>query len=347
MVNPVVCSVLVCTYNRAALLQNTLESLCRQTLNAGEFEVIVVDDGSEDETRDMATAFEPRLNLRYAYQRNSGLASARNHALFLSRGEIVLLLDDDDVASPKLLEEHGKTHRMYPQDNFAVLGYTSLTPEIAADPVMHFATEVGRFLFSYPDIQHGQVLGFSHFWGGRSSCKRKFLLQYGIFNPIFRFGCEDIELAYRLSKHDFRVVYNGHAVTTMIRPYSFDQFCERLIKQGRSNFVFSQLHSAPEVRDWTEVDDINKWDLLGPAYETFRKSGRQLDAVVRYKQQTGMVTEEDLRLLHEAFWVAFRASKIKGMAEYALQDEAWCGARHPDRRGSQWLIPLHARRWPG
>src|ERR1022692_5150453 len=177
MVKPVVCSVLVCTYNRAALLQNTLESLCRQTLNAGEFEVIVVDDGSEDETRDMATAFEPRLNLLYAYQRNSGLASARNHALFLSRGEIVILLDDDDVADRELLAEHLGTHKAHPQDHIAVLGYTDLTPEIATDPLMHFVTEDGAFLFSYADIRHGQFLGFPYFWGGRSSCKRRFLLQ--------------------------------------------------------------------------------------------------------------------------------------------------------------------------
>jgi hypothetical protein len=144
-------------------------------------------------------------------------------------------------------------------------------------------------------------------------------LQHGIFNPVFRFGCEDIELAYRLTKHNLRVVYNAHGVTTMVRPYSFDQFCERLIKQGRSNFVFSQLHSDPEVQAWTEVDDIRKWGLLGPVYETFRKSGRELDAVVRYKQQIEMVTEQDLRVLHEAFWVAFRASKIKGMAEAAME----------------------------
>jgi glycosyltransferase involved in cell wall biosynthesis len=327
MSKPVLCSVLVCTYNRAALLRDTLQSLCRQTLNADEFEVIVLDDGSRDETREIATAFGSRLMLRYAYQRNAGLASARNHALFLSQGEIILLLDDDDVASPELLEEHIKTHRAYPQDNFAVLGYTSLSPEIAADPVMHFVTEVGRFLFSYVDIQHGQRLGFSYFWGGRSSCKRRFLLQHGIFNPVFRFGCEDIELAYRLSKHNLVVVYNAHAVTTMVRPYSFDQFCERLIKQGRSNFVFSRLHSDPEVQAWTEVDDMKKWDLLGRAYVAFRKSGRELDSLVRCKQQIGMVTEQDMGLLHEAFWVAFRASKVKGMVEAAAE------SRPPEAEG--------------
>ena len=319
MSNPVNCSVLICTYNRAALLQGTLESLCHQTLQRSAFEVIVVDDGSQDGTCDIVGGFEPRLNLRYAYQCNSGLASARNHALFLSQGEIVILIDDDDVAAPELLAEHLGSHQAHPQDNVAVLGYTDLGREIATDPLMHFVTEDGAFLFSYADIRHGQVLGFSYFWGGRSSCKRRFLLQQGTFNPVFRFGCEDIELAFRLSKHGLRVVYNARAITSMVRAYSFDQFCDRLIKQGRSNFVFSQLHSDPEVREWTEVDEIAKWDKIEPVYEMLRKAGRDLDAIFRYKRKVGIDTAEDREILYQTYRTAFRASKIKGLAEATTQ----------------------------
>ncbi|MGC2108022.1 MAG: glycosyltransferase family A protein [Candidatus Korobacteraceae bacterium] len=316
---PILCSVLICTFDRAILLQHTLESLCSQMLGPGNFEVIVVDDGSQDWTPEMVRSFESRLNLRYAYQRNSGLASARNHALFLSQGRIVLFLDDDDIAGPELLSEHLETHGAYPQDNFAVLGYTKLAPEIAADPVMHFTTEIGKFLFSYPDIQDGQALGFAHFWGGRSSCKRRFLLQHGVFNAIFRFGCEDIELAYRLSKYDLRVIYNSRAQTSMVRAFSFDQFCDRLIRQGRSNFVFSQLHPDPQVQAWTEVNDLAKWEVIEPVYGTLRKSGREVDAVVRLKEKLHLPANEDRRLLYECYWTAFRASKIKGMSEAAIE----------------------------
>ena len=312
-------SVLVCTYNRADLLKRTLESLCHQTLDKSLFEVIIVDDGSQDSTREIALSFESRLPLCYAYQRNSGVASARNHALFRSRGDFVFFLDDDDIATPTLLEEHVRTHQLYSEDSFSVLGYTDLASEIACDPVMHFVTEVGKFLFSYSDIQCGQILDFSYFWGGRLSCKRRFLLEYGTFNSIFKFGCEDIELGYRLSKYGMRVLYNSRAVTTTVRPITYDQFCERLIKQGRSNFVFSQLHSESEVRAWTEVDDLDKWPLLEPVYEIFRKSGRDLDSIFRCKQRIGIDTAEDRSLLHEAYWLAFQASKIKGMADAAYE----------------------------
>lgn len=319
---PILCSVLICTFDRAALLEHMLESLCSQTLSRDKFEVVVVDDGSRDSTAEIVRAFGSRLNLRYAYQRNSGLASARNHALFLTQGQIALFLDDDDIAGPELLAEHVHTHHAYPQDNYAVLGYTRLAPEIAVDPVMHFATEIGKFLFSYPDIQDGQALGFAHFWGGRSSCKRRFLLQHGVFNPIFRFGCEDIELAYRLTKYDFRVVYNSRALTWMVRPLSFDQFCDRLIKQGRSNFLFSHLHPGSQVQVWTEINGIAKWEMIEPVYEMLRKSGRDLDGIVRLKAKLQLPVDGDRQLLHEAYWTAFRASKIKGMSEAAI--EAGC-----------------------
>jgi hypothetical protein len=192
---------------------------------------------------------------------------------------------------------------------------------------MHFVTEVGKFLFSYPDLKCGQILDFSYFWGGRSSCKRRFLLEYGAFNSIFKFGCEDMELGYRLSKYGFCVVYNARAITTTVRPITYDQFCERLIKQGRSNFVFSQLHSESEVRAWAEVDDLRKWPLLEPVYETFRKSGRDLDSIFRCKQQIGIDTAEDRSLLHEAYWLAFRASKIKGIADAANEADKFAKGR--------------------
>jgi len=222
----------VSTFNRADLLRTTLESLTLQTLPQTEFEVVIVDDGSTDDTRAVVAAFEGRLPMRYAYQRNAGLASARTHGLYLSTATVLLFLDDDDVTDPGLLEQHVLTHRRYPEDNYAVLGYTPLDPSIAQDPLMHFVTEVGCFLFAYSYFKDGDVLDFEHWWGGRSSCKRAFLIEHGVFNPVFRFGCEDIELAWRLSKHNFQVVYNARAITTMSRKMDFDGFCNRLIARG-------------------------------------------------------------------------------------------------------------------
>lgn len=314
-------SAVICTHNRADLLRSMLESLCRQTLAQNAFEVVIVDDGSTDGTREVVRTFESRLPLRCSYQLNAGLPSARNHGVFLARGVITLFLDDDVVADPMLLEEHVETHRRFPEPRFAVLGCTRLDASIAADPLMHFVTELGCFLFSYPHIKPGEPLDVSYFSGGRSSCKRSFLLDHGVFNAVFRFGCEDVELAYRLSRHGFEVVYNPRAVTTMARKLTVDDFCRRMYRQGQSRFVFSQLHEDPAVQRWAEIAAAGEtWREVAAAYDTIVRSARELDRIVRMRRDQRLPVDSlDLSLLHRSYWAAFRASKAKGIVDKAKE----------------------------
>ncbi len=314
-------SAVICTHDRAELLRLTLESLCHQTVAGDAFEVVIVDDGSTDGTREVVRAFESRLPLRYSYQRNAGLASARNHGVFLARGVITLFLDDGDVADPMLLEEHVETHRRFPERRFAVLGYTRLDASIAADPLMHFVTEVGCFLFSYPHIKAGELLDFSYFRGGRSSCKRSFLLDHGVFNALLRFGCEDIELAYRLSRHGFEVVCNPRAVSTIVRKLTVDDLCRRLYGEGQSNLVFSQLHEDPALRQWAGIAAAGEtWRDVAAAYDTILRSARELDRIVRMRQEQRLPVDSlDLSLLHRSYWAAFRASRAKGIVDKAKE----------------------------
>jgi len=314
---PLPLSVIICTYNRADLLKQVLESLRSQTLPQSEFEIILIDDGSSDNTREIVESFQSCLPLKYFYQRNAGLASAKNHGIFAAHGRIVLFLDDDDIATPTLLEEHLKTHHEYPLENYAVLHYTRCSPGLTVTPLMHFITEIGCFLFYYPHIKHGDVLDYTFFWGGRSSCKRAFLIKRGVFNPVFRFGCEDIELGYRLSKFDLRVVYNSRGVSEMIRPLTFDDFCRRLIKQGGSQYVFSTLHDDPAVHRWAEMEDAEeRWNKIKNVYEEKVKSARELDKVANTKLKLNLEPDEVTnRLLYNAYWWVFKACKIKGISE--------------------------------
>lgn len=310
-------SVIICTYNRAGFLRQVLESLRNQTMAQSEFEIILIDDGSSDDTRETVESFRSLLPLKYFFQRNAGLASAKNHGIFAAQGRVLLFLDDDDITMPSLLEEHMRTHRSYPQDNYAVLHYTAWGPGLMVAPLMHFITEVGCFLFNYPNIKHGDVLDFTYFWGGRSSCKKAFLLEHGVFNPIFRFGCEDIELGYRLSKHDLRVVYNSRGISKMIRSVGFDDFCRRLIKQGRSQYVFSTLHDDPVVHRWAEVSDAEEnWEKITPVYHAKIRSTAELDRLAQLRVEYGLGLDAvTKRLLYRSYWWAFKACKIRGIIE--------------------------------
>ena len=94
-------SVILNTYNRAALLPRAVESVLAQTHEA--FELVIADDGSSDRTREVVAGYDdPRV--RYVRQRNAGLSAARNLGVASSSGRYVTFLDDDDEVMPGWLE---------------------------------------------------------------------------------------------------------------------------------------------------------------------------------------------------------------------------------------------------
>ena len=88
-------SVIVCTYNRADLLGGALETLSRQTPHASEYEVIVVDNNSTDNTHDIVAGFDHLGNVRYCSEIRQGLSHARNRGWQMAQGEYVAYVDDD------------------------------------------------------------------------------------------------------------------------------------------------------------------------------------------------------------------------------------------------------------
>jgi len=100
---PVV-SVVICTLNRAALLKTALESLAEQTAPPGSFEVLVVDNGSTDDTAQVADGFRKVLNLTCVREGRTGLSHARNRGYLGAHGAYVAYLDDDATARPDWVE---------------------------------------------------------------------------------------------------------------------------------------------------------------------------------------------------------------------------------------------------
>ena len=93
-------SIIIPTYNRAQFLREAVESVLHQTFE--DFEVLVVDDGSTDNTPQlMATFTDPRV--RFIRQTNQGRSHARNHALSLAQGRYIAFLDSDDIYLPEKL----------------------------------------------------------------------------------------------------------------------------------------------------------------------------------------------------------------------------------------------------
>jgi hypothetical protein len=259
--------------------------------------------------------FARLVNLGYFRIRNSGIAAAKNVGIFTSTGSILVFFDDDDVADRHLLKEHLRTHQLNPQENVAVLGYTVWNPDLTVTPLMKYVTDIGQILFAYRDLRDSQTLGFTYFWGGRSSCKRSLLVNNGIFNQQFTFGSEDVELGYRLSKLGLSVIFNRKAKSYMNRSINYEEFCRRRERQGRSEYWFAQLHPDPVVQDYCQTPSASeKWRDAKPELEDKVQRVLDIEALLkgydeRYRE--GAMVQE----LRDLYQWTFDAFRIKGFVE--------------------------------
>src|SRR5688500_5293442 len=94
-------SVIICTYNRAAVLPRAIQSVLDQTFT--DFELVVVDDGSTDATEVVVRAVADH-RVRYVRRDNGGLSAARNSGVANATGRFVIFLDDDDQGLPDWLK---------------------------------------------------------------------------------------------------------------------------------------------------------------------------------------------------------------------------------------------------
>jgi len=93
-------SVIICTHNRADFLRRAIRSVIDQSVHPSDFEIIVVDNGSTDATRDVVREFEAAGNMSYVFEAALGLCHARNSGWRSARGRYLAYLDDDAIALP-------------------------------------------------------------------------------------------------------------------------------------------------------------------------------------------------------------------------------------------------------
>lgn len=209
-------SVVVCCYNGALKLPACLQALVTQTL--GDVEIIVVDDGSTDETSTVATRFGVRV---VKHSTNAGLSAARNTGIASSTGDIVAFTDDDCVPDPRWLELLADRWRADQYSTLNALG-GSVHPArtdtfarryIASDnPLRPLELSVGqtsgpvRRLLAYLHAQvaepsgPGPVRPVHSLVGANMSFRRRAFDKIGGFDPRITFGGEEEDICRRINE---------------------------------------------------------------------------------------------------------------------------------------------------
>ena len=98
-------SFIIPTYNAEKTIQNTINSILKQSETSLEYEIIVVDDGSTDNTKNLIQELESNEKIKYYSKENSGVADTRNFGVQKSNGEYIIFVDSDDYVSQNLLKD--------------------------------------------------------------------------------------------------------------------------------------------------------------------------------------------------------------------------------------------------
>lgn len=117
-------SIIVPAYNVEHYIEACLDSLLKQTYS--NFEIIVIDDGSTDNTATVLQKFSHHQNIRLHHQVNSGISATRNQGLKLASGEFICFIDSDDYIAPNYLEALFAPFIQNPEIDITVCGYQEI-----------------------------------------------------------------------------------------------------------------------------------------------------------------------------------------------------------------------------
>ncbi|WFE28717.1 glycosyltransferase [Solwaraspora sp. WMMD791] len=268
------CTVIIPTYNRSELLSHTLESLTRQQLPADQFEVIVVDDGSTDDTADTATHFHDRLDLRYHHQPDEGfrVAAARNIGIADARSPICVFTDAGVLLHTDNLTQHLASHQATPGPA-AVLPYLygfsgddtnidavaerldlhDLDGSIERLQAKRECRDIRELFYDrYGEDLTRVPAPWQIFWTGNASADTAQLRAVGGFDENFRtWGGEDIDLGYRLHRAGTHFTFNRHAKAVHIpHERAFDE----LMASATVNYRYmAEKYRTPSMRILAEL----------------------------------------------------------------------------------------------
>jgi serine acetyltransferase/GT2 family glycosyltransferase len=253
-------SVVIATYNREQSITNLLAALGRQTLPPEDFEVIVVDDGSEPSPVERLRAIGTPYHLAVLRQVNAGPAAARDTGIECARGQIVVIVDDDMAIGDAFLSDHLALHP--PETRRVVLGRVAALPGVALRLFERFQIAVFEKLAANVATKRVRLVG-SNLYTGNVSFRRDDYLRVGGFDKSLRLS-EDAELGIRLEADGVEFEFSDSAVAWHDSDHtSLRGWMQRSFEYGKADARVAQKHSGlASASPWRFLFQINPLSRL-------------------------------------------------------------------------------------
>lgn len=255
-------SIVIPTYNRLPILQKCLQALEVQQLTDNKvegYEIIVVDDGSTDQT--LTWLSNSTLNLPHVKtltQPHQGAAAARNLGVNNAQGDTIIFIDSDLVVTEKFLQAHADA---------LVTGKAKL----GSDRLFTYGWVINTANFENPTNEPYKITDFSaaYFATGNVAIAKKWLVEAGLFDTQFQlYGWEDLELGVRLKKLGLKLIKCPEAVGYHWHPpfnlNQIPQLIDKEIQRGRMGIVFYQKHPTWDVQMMIQMTLLHRllWGIL-------------------------------------------------------------------------------------
>lgn len=195
-------SVVIPLYNKEHYIEATLRSVLNQTCT--DYEVIVVDDGSKDDSLALARKFESD-RVRIIHQENQGVAVARNTGILNAQGEFICFLDADDEWRPEYLSTIQGLTEQYPESAIFVTAYAVNM----GNGKINYSTRLEPETGCLPSYWLTLAKGYDFVWTSATTIRRQALLDAGLFKPGEKIG-QDLDMWARVARINPRVAYSNH-----------------------------------------------------------------------------------------------------------------------------------------
>ena len=292
-------SVAICTYNRSRLLRQTLEGVCRQDFPRDQFEVLVIDNASTDDTEEVVRSFAgAECPPRYVRETRQGLDHARNRAIAESRGEIIIFADDDIVVQTDWITQMHAPFAGYDSDRIGAVG-GEVVP-VFPDGAPTWITASHRPLAYRRDL--GPIPAPQSPMGANFAIPRRVFAALGLFNTTLDrhgdslFSGGDEEMVRRIRRAGLEVWFSPKARVLHQMPHSrttfryaarhaFDSARSRVVDRSRTGkdkaYLASRLIANPPK--------VLGFALLALVYAVIFRHGDMKKSLVRLWRSCGYV----------------------------------------------------------